>query len=216
MTDANRRIVLAERPTTMVDERTTRLEEGPVPSPGPGQALVRVTHLSIDPTIRGWMGRDTYLPAIGIGEVVRCAGLGQVVESRREGVAVGDTVFGLLGWQDYAVVGDVNTVPHVDQAEIGGEAGDAEQAERQFGRDPRRDGADVFDDGVVLPAEQAEHGVPDGHAVMLGLDDLADAGRSDHVAEGDRWKVGVAAHPPPDGGVNGQVRHPDEGLAGPG
>ena len=111
MTDANRRIVLAERPTTMVDERTTRLEEGPVPSPGPGQALVRVTHLSIDPTIRGWMGRDTYLPAIGIGEVVRCAGLGQVVESRREGVAVGDTVFGLLGWQDYAVVGDVNTVP---------------------------------------------------------------------------------------------------------
>jgi NADPH-dependent curcumin reductase len=111
MADRNRRIVLAERPATMVDERTTRLEEEPVPSPGPGQALVRVTHLSIDPTIRGWMGRDTYLPAIGIGDVVRSAGIGQVVESKREGLAAGDTVFGLLGWQDYAVVDEVRTVP---------------------------------------------------------------------------------------------------------
>jgi NADPH-dependent curcumin reductase CurA len=111
MADRNRRIVLAERPTTMVDERTTRLEEEPVPSPGPGQALVQVTHLSIDPTIRGWMGRDTYLPAIRIGEVVRSAGIGQVVESSREGLAPGDIVFGLLGWQDYAVVDEVQTVP---------------------------------------------------------------------------------------------------------
>ena len=53
MAQRNRRIVLAERPTTLVDNHTTRLEEQPVPSPGPGQALVRVTHLSIDPTIRG-------------------------------------------------------------------------------------------------------------------------------------------------------------------
>ncbi len=108
---SNRRIVLAERPTTMVDERTTRLEEEPVPRPGPDQALVRVTHLSIDPTIRGWMSRDTYLPAIGIGEVIRSAGLGQVVESNRSGLHPGDTVFGMLGWQDYAVVDDAQPIP---------------------------------------------------------------------------------------------------------
>jgi NADPH-dependent curcumin reductase CurA len=111
MSDRNRRIVLAERPTTLLDGRTTRLEEEPVPSPGPGQVLVRVTHLSIDPTIRGWMSRDTYLPAIAVGDVVRSAGIGQVVESKRGGVTPGDRVFGLFGWQDYAVVEDVQTVP---------------------------------------------------------------------------------------------------------
>jgi NADPH-dependent curcumin reductase CurA len=101
----NRRIVLAERPTGMVDASTTRMEESPVPEAGPGQALVRVTHLSIDPTIRGWMrDRDTYLPAIAIGEVIRSAGLGEVAESNADGLKPGDVVFGMLGWQDYALV----------------------------------------------------------------------------------------------------------------
>jgi len=104
MTDTNRRIVLANRPKGMVDADTTRLEEGPVPVPGPGEALVRVRYLSIDPTIRGWMNDvDSYLPPIGIGEVIRSAGLGEVVASNSDTLAVGDTVFGLLGWQDYAV-----------------------------------------------------------------------------------------------------------------
>jgi NADPH-dependent curcumin reductase CurA len=101
----NRRIVLADRPAGMVDDRTTRMEESPVPVAGPGQALVRVTHLSIDPTIRGWMrDRETYLPPIGIGEVIRSAALGEVVESNIDGLKPGDAVFGMLGWQDYALV----------------------------------------------------------------------------------------------------------------
>jgi NADPH-dependent curcumin reductase CurA len=101
----NRRIVLAARPAGMVDDRTTRLEETPVPEPGPGQALVRVTHLSIDPTIRGWMrDRETYVPPIAIGEVIRSAALGEVVESNVESLKPGDVVFGVFGWQDYALV----------------------------------------------------------------------------------------------------------------
>jgi NADPH-dependent curcumin reductase CurA len=92
----------------MVDERTTRLELGPMPVPGDGEALVRVRYLSIDPAIRGWMNEvDTYLPAIGIGEVVRAAGLGEVVASNSAAFNVGDTVFGLLGWQDHAIVSAV-------------------------------------------------------------------------------------------------------------
>jgi NADPH-dependent curcumin reductase CurA len=103
--ETSRRVVLAERPVGMVDERTTRLEEVPVPVPGDGEALVRVRYASIDPTIRGWMNDvDTYLPAIGIGEVVRSAGLGEVVASNSDAFTVGDTVFGLLGWQDHAIV----------------------------------------------------------------------------------------------------------------
>jgi NADPH-dependent curcumin reductase CurA len=106
MTDHNRRIVLACRPAGMVDATTTRLDEQPVPTPGPDEALVRVTHLSIDPTIRGWMNDVvSYVPPIAIGEVIRSAALGEVVESDRDDLAPGDRVFGLFGWQDFAIVG---------------------------------------------------------------------------------------------------------------
>jgi len=100
----NRRIVLAERPTGMVDDRTVRLEEGPVPEAGPGEALVRVRYLSIDPTIRTWMDdAPGYMPPIALGEVVRAGGVGEVVQTGSGRYAVGDLVFGMTGWQDYAV-----------------------------------------------------------------------------------------------------------------
>jgi len=102
--DRNRRLILAERPSGLVNERTVRLEEGPVPEPGPGEALVRVRYLSIDPTIRTWMNDvEGYLPPIGIGEVVRSGGLGEVVRSHSDRYRAGDLVFGVTGWQDYAL-----------------------------------------------------------------------------------------------------------------
>jgi NADPH-dependent curcumin reductase CurA len=100
----NRRVVLAERPVGMVDEKTTRVEEEPVPAPGDGEALLRVRYLSIDPTIRTWMNDVVgYLPPIGIGDVVRSAGIGEVIESRSGRYATGDLVFGMTGWQDYTL-----------------------------------------------------------------------------------------------------------------
>ncbi|HUY64149.1 MAG TPA: NADP-dependent oxidoreductase [Acidimicrobiales bacterium] len=106
MTDHNRRMVLAERPRGMVDEKTVRLELSPVPEPGPGQALLRVRYLSIDPTIRTWMDdRPGYLPPIGIGEVVRGGGIAEVLNSDTEAYRPGDLVFGMTGWQDYALAG---------------------------------------------------------------------------------------------------------------
>jgi NADPH-dependent curcumin reductase CurA len=75
-------VVLAERPTGRVDEKTTRLEEADAPEPGEGEALLRNRYLSIDPTIRTWMDdREGYLPPIGIGEVVRSGGVAEVVRS---------------------------------------------------------------------------------------------------------------------------------------
>jgi NADPH-dependent curcumin reductase len=107
MTDANRRLILAERPSGVVDEKTTRMEEAPVPTVGPGQALVRVRYLSIDPTIRTWMNdAPGYLPPIAIGDVVRGAGVAEVVESRSDHYAPGDQVYGMTGWQDFALVGE--------------------------------------------------------------------------------------------------------------
>ncbi|MGH9124296.1 MAG: NADP-dependent oxidoreductase [Acidimicrobiales bacterium] len=102
----NRRLVLAQRPTSMIDESTVRLEEGPVPEPDEGQALVRVRYLSIDPTIRTWMNDAAgYMPPIALGEVVRSAGIGEVVRSRTQDVAGGELVYGMTGWQDYALAG---------------------------------------------------------------------------------------------------------------
>jgi NADPH-dependent curcumin reductase CurA len=104
MPDTNRRLVLAQRPSGMVDGDTVRLEDSPRPEPKQGEALVAVRHLSIDPTIRTWMNdAPGYLPPIGIGEVIRSGGIGEVVESKSARYTVGEHVFGMTGWQDFAI-----------------------------------------------------------------------------------------------------------------
>jgi NADPH-dependent curcumin reductase len=75
----------------------------PMPEPGAGEFVVRLTHFSFDPTQRGWLGGDTYLPAVPIGGVVRAGGIGEVVASRHDGFAVGDVVQGTFGWQEHAL-----------------------------------------------------------------------------------------------------------------
>jgi NADPH-dependent curcumin reductase CurA len=100
----NRQWLLATRPTGMIEDGNFSWVEGPVPTlDKDGQVLVRNLYLSVDPTQRGWLSRDTYVPAVRIGEVVRAFGAGRVVESRSPRFAVGDVVQGLFGWQDYAV-----------------------------------------------------------------------------------------------------------------
>jgi NADPH-dependent curcumin reductase CurA len=104
MADRNRRMVLAERPTGMVDESTVRLEEEDIPEPGAGEALARVRYISIDPTIRTWMDdAPGYLPPIAIDEVVRSGGVAEVVSSNSDDYKPGDLLFGFTGWQDYVV-----------------------------------------------------------------------------------------------------------------
>jgi NADPH-dependent curcumin reductase CurA len=44
-----------------------------------------------------------YLPPIGIGEVVRGGGIGEVVATTSDRYRMGDLVFGMTGWQDYTV-----------------------------------------------------------------------------------------------------------------
>lgn len=101
--DKNRRWLLARRPTGMISEADFSLDEAEIPQPGEGEVLVRNLYLSCDPTQRGWMSRDTYLPAIAIGEVVRSFAGGEVVRSNDPRFAPGQRVCGLFGWQDYGV-----------------------------------------------------------------------------------------------------------------
>jgi NADPH-dependent curcumin reductase len=100
----HRQIRLASRPTGYPSASDFRTVEAPVPEPGPGQLLVRVVYLSVDPYMRGRMSdARSYVPPVGLGDVMEGGTVGEVVRSSYPGFAVGDVVEGRLGWQEYAV-----------------------------------------------------------------------------------------------------------------
>jgi hypothetical protein len=118
MHDRNRRFLLRERPSGRIGPDTFELSEEAVPEIGDGEALVRVDWISLDPTNRAWLNdTPTYLPPVGIGEVMRALGLGEVVASKNPNYAVGQTVQGLVGWQEYAVASDAMPLLPVDVAD---------------------------------------------------------------------------------------------------
>jgi NADPH-dependent curcumin reductase CurA len=75
-----------------------------LPSPGPGEVLVKASHISLDPAMRGWMNDvKSYIPPVGIGEVMRAIGIGTVVASNDPGFVAGELVTGPTNVQQYAV-----------------------------------------------------------------------------------------------------------------
>jgi NADPH-dependent curcumin reductase CurA len=99
-----RQVQLAARPVGEVKASDFELVEVPVPEPGENEFIVETTHLSIDPAMRGWLNDvRSYIPPVGIGEVMRAMGLGRVVASRHDGFAEGDLVRGIFGVQEHAV-----------------------------------------------------------------------------------------------------------------
>ncbi|WP_104987346.1 NADP-dependent oxidoreductase [Sorangium cellulosum] len=101
----NRRWLLASRPAGGIEEHNFTWAEEPAPElTADGQILIRNLYLSVDPAQRGWASRDTYVPAVPLGEVMRSFGAGRVVASRAPGFAPGDLVQGMVGWQDYVVL----------------------------------------------------------------------------------------------------------------
>src|SRR5882724_9949702 len=103
MAEKNRKWVLKARPQGMVERANFEWREEPKPEVREGEFLVRNLWLSCDPTQRGWMEIDTYVPAIPLGEVMRSVSAGVIVESKLSGFAPGDRIAGAYGWQDYAV-----------------------------------------------------------------------------------------------------------------
>ena len=104
MTVTHRRIVLARRPEGPVTPDAFRLEEVPVPSPGPGQVLVRNHYLSLDPYMRGRMyASKSYAEPQKLDETMVGGTVGLVEASRDERFAPGDPVATQLGWQEYGV-----------------------------------------------------------------------------------------------------------------
>ena len=102
--ETNRQFLLAKRPVGAATRDTFSFQQVPVAKPGAGQIVVKNQYLSLDPAMRSWMNEGkSYIPPVGLGEVMRALGVGQVIASEHPGFAVGDYVNGALGVQDYFV-----------------------------------------------------------------------------------------------------------------
>ncbi len=110
----NRVFRLAARPVGLPKRSDWDFNTEPVAQPADGEVLVETQYLSLDPAMRGWMNEGrSYVPPVGIGEVMRAFGAGRVVASRHPDFARGDYVTGALGMQEYAAV-DAKALTKVD------------------------------------------------------------------------------------------------------
>jgi NADPH-dependent curcumin reductase CurA len=102
---ANRAWTLTTRPKGLPKRSDFTYQTNPAPTLADGQILVRNHYISLDPAMRGWMndGRS-YVPPVGIGEVMRAGAVGEVVASNSPDFKEGDHAVGMFGLQDYAAV----------------------------------------------------------------------------------------------------------------
>ena len=98
-------VKLVKRPRLTITPDVFEVVTLETPELAPGQILLKQTHMSLDPAMRGWMSEDrgSYIPPVELGEIMRSSGVAEVVESRSDNFAVGDRVVGMIGWTEYAV-----------------------------------------------------------------------------------------------------------------
>lgn len=118
MASENLQIRLASRPHGRVSEDNFRFTREPIPSPAAGEVLVKVHYLSLDPYMRGRMDdAKSYAAKVELGEVMVGGTVGEVVKSRDDRFQPGDTVVGMLGWQQYGV-SPGSTLRKIDTARV--------------------------------------------------------------------------------------------------
>ncbi len=103
MTAVNHKYELAARPVGFPKHSDWKYVEEPLRDPGTGEVLVKISYISLDPAMRGWINEGkSYVPPVAIGEVMRAMALGRVIASKNPAFAPGDIVRGVLGVQEYA------------------------------------------------------------------------------------------------------------------
>ena len=101
----NHQVRLAARPQGLPKDSDWAFTAEPVAVPSAGEVLVKTLYLSLDPAMRGWMNEGkSYIPPVGLGEVMRAGGIGVVVASKHPGYAVGDLVSATVGVQEYCLI----------------------------------------------------------------------------------------------------------------
>jgi NADPH-dependent curcumin reductase len=116
MNSMNHQVRLAARPSGLPEHSDWQLTEEPVPTPGSGEFVAAISHISLDPAMRGWMNAGaSYIEPVEIGAVMRAAAVGRVLASEHSGFQPGDHVYGAFGVQEYAL-SDGNGVIKIDPA----------------------------------------------------------------------------------------------------
>ena len=101
----NHQVRLARRPNGLPTREDWSFTTGPVPEPDKGEVLVKTLAISLDPAMRGWMNEGrSYIEPVGIGDVMRAGGIGQVVASKNAKFKAGDLVSAVTGAQEYIVI----------------------------------------------------------------------------------------------------------------
>ncbi|NVB36854.1 NADP-dependent oxidoreductase [Pseudenhygromyxa sp. WMMC2535] len=96
-------VILVRRPEGLPTGEDFELRTAEVGEPAAGEVVVENRFISLDPAMRGWMreGRS-YIPPVGLGEVMRAGAVGEVVASADPKFSVGDHVYGVTGVQSVA------------------------------------------------------------------------------------------------------------------
>ncbi len=101
----NHQVRLASRPVGLPTRANWAFASEAVAEPAEGGVTLKALALSLDPAMRGWMNEGkSYIPPVGIGEVMRAGGVGQVIASKNPAYAVGDQVSAGFGIQQYLTV----------------------------------------------------------------------------------------------------------------
>ena len=116
MSTINQQVRLAARPSGLPQPSDWDTTEEPVPSPGEGELVVEISHISLDPAMRGWMNAGaSYIAPVEVGDVMRAGAVGRVIASEHPEFAVGEHVYSDFGVQEYAL-SDGRGVLKVDPA----------------------------------------------------------------------------------------------------
>lgn len=96
---------LTAYPQGLPSADTWAFTNDPLPALRDGDVHVVLSHVSVDPGMRGWITpKRSYMPPIKPGDVMRAFGVGQVVASRSGELPVGMAVSGFTGVQTEAVL----------------------------------------------------------------------------------------------------------------
>jgi NADPH-dependent curcumin reductase CurA len=104
MSQTNRQIRLAARPQGEAKPTDWEHVDADARTPGEGEFAGVTKLISLDPAMRGWLNdARSYIPPVGIGEVMRAGSIVEVTESNHPKFAVGDHVVGTFGVQSHVV-----------------------------------------------------------------------------------------------------------------
>jgi NADPH-dependent curcumin reductase len=116
----NNRVILVSRPLGVPKENNFSVEEVNIPDLKDGEVLLKNQYISIDTSMRGWMGEGkSYIPSIPLGDVIRAVGTGIVIDSKSNEYRIGDYVCtGMMGVQNYVKFCSHNNGDIVDGSKI--------------------------------------------------------------------------------------------------